>query len=37
MADAGIFSLDYGKFITTGEGGLILTNNKKINKYCRVP
>ena len=35
MADAGIFSLDYGKFITTGEGGLILTNNKKINKYCR--
>ena len=35
MADAGNFSLDYGKFITTGEGGLILTNNKKINKYCK--
>ena len=35
MAEAGIFSLDYGKFITTGEGGLILTNDKKIIKYCR--
>ncbi len=30
IGDAGIFSFDYGKNITTGEGGAILTNNKKI-------
>ena len=27
--NVGVFSLDFGKIITTGEGGLILTNEKK--------
>ena len=31
----GIFSLDFGKIITTGEGGLILTNDRKIFDYCK--
>lgn len=35
IGDIGIFSLDFGKFITTGEGGLILTNNKNYFKYCK--
>jgi len=35
IGNAGVFSFDFGKTITTGEGGLILTNNKKIIKYCR--
>ncbi len=30
LGDAGIISLDFGKVITTGEGGIILTNSKKI-------
>ena len=30
IGDAGILSFDYGKNITTGEGGAILTNNKSI-------
>ena len=30
-----MFSFDFGKIITTGEGGLILTNNKKIFNFCR--
>ena len=29
LSDIGIFSFDFGKTITTGEGGCILTNNKK--------
>ena len=33
MGDAGIFSLDFAKTITTGEGGLIVTNDKKINDF----
>ena len=33
--DVEIFSLDFAKTITCGEGGLILTNNSKIAKYCR--
>ena len=35
LGDIGIFSLDFGKFITTGEGGLILTNNRNYFKYCK--
>ena len=35
LGDVGVLSLDFGKFITSGEGGIILTNNKKIEKYCR--
>ena len=35
LGDIGVFSLDFGKFITTGEGGLLLTNNKKYHKYMK--
>jgi len=35
ICDIGILSLDYGKFITSGEGGVILTNNKKYYKFCK--
>jgi len=35
IGDVGVFSFDFGKIITTGEGGLILTNNKKIFDYCK--
>ena len=35
FGDIGIFSFDFGKNITTGEGGAILTNNKKLFKYCK--
>ncbi len=34
FGDVGIMSFDFGKNITTGEGGCILTNNKKIYEYC---
>ena len=34
-ADVGIFSLDFAKTITTGEGGLIVSNNKNIMNFCR--
>ena len=29
LGDAGILSFDQGKMIATGEGGMILTNNKR--------
>jgi 8-amino-3,8-dideoxy-alpha-D-manno-octulosonate transaminase len=35
IGDIGILSLDFGKTITTGEGGLILTNNSKYFNYCK--
>ena len=35
LGDIGVFSLDFGKFITTGEGGTLLTNNKKYYKFMR--
>ena len=35
LGDIGIFSLDFDKFITTGEGGLILTDSAKHNKFIR--
>ena len=28
LGDVGVFSLDFGKIITTGEGGLIVSNKK---------
>ena len=28
IGDIGVFSFDHGKIITTGEGGMILTNKK---------
>ena len=34
FGNVGIMSFDFGKNITTGEGGCILTNDKKIYKYC---
>jgi len=33
--DVGVFSFDFGKIITTGEGGMVVTNNDKIAKYMR--
>ena len=35
LGDIGVFSLDFGKFITTGEGGLLLTDNKKYHKFMK--
>lgn len=35
LGDVGIMSLDFGKIITCGEGGVIHTNSKKIDKFCR--
>ena len=35
IAEVGVFSFDFGKMITTGEGGLLLTNNQKVYKYAR--
>ena len=35
LSDVGVVSFDFGKTITTGEGGMIITNNKKIYNYCR--
>lgn len=35
FGDVGVMSFDFGKTITTGEGGAIITNNKKIIKYCK--
>lgn len=35
LADAGIFSLDFAKTITTGEGGMIVSDDAGIHKYCR--
>ena len=32
MADIGGFSLNFHKHINTGEGGIIVTNNKKFAK-----
>tara|TARA_Y100000590_G_scaffold432312_1_gene548200 strand:- start:7176 stop:8309 length:1134 start_codon:yes stop_codon:yes gene_type:complete len=35
LGDIGVFSFDHGKILTTGEGGLILTNNSRLDKYSR--
>ena len=35
IGDIGIFSFDYGKMITTGEGGMVLTNKRNLDKFCR--
>tara|TARA_Y100000588_G_scaffold390539_1_gene496331 strand:- start:46 stop:1194 length:1149 start_codon:yes stop_codon:yes gene_type:complete len=34
IGKVGTFSFDYGKTITTGEGGMIITNNKNIYKLA---
>ena len=35
IGDIGVLSLDFGKTITTGEGGMILTNNRRYYNYCK--
>ena len=35
LAEAAIFSLDFAKTITCGEGGLITTNNENLWRYCK--
>ncbi len=35
VGDIGVMSFDFAKIITTGEGGAILTNKKKLYKFCR--
>jgi 8-amino-3,8-dideoxy-alpha-D-manno-octulosonate transaminase len=35
LGDAGVFSLDFAKTITTGEGGLVITNNPSYYKYAK--
>ena len=35
LGHVGILSLDFGKIITAGEGGVILSNSKRIEKFCR--
>ncbi len=35
LGDVGAFSFDHGKTLTTGEGGVVLTNNKKISDFVR--
>ena len=34
LGDVGVFSFDFGETITTGEGGMIVTNKKKYYEYC---
>ncbi len=34
LGDVGVFSFDFGKTITTGEGGMIVTNKKKYFDFC---
>jgi 8-amino-3,8-dideoxy-alpha-D-manno-octulosonate transaminase len=35
LGDAGVFSLDFAKTITTGEGGLVITNNSYYYKIAK--
>lgn len=35
IGDVGIFSFDFGKTITTGEGGMVVTNNKEIYELAK--
>jgi 8-amino-3,8-dideoxy-alpha-D-manno-octulosonate transaminase len=35
LGDAAIFSFDYGKMITTGEGGMVVTNSREIYQKVR--
>jgi len=36
IGDIGVYSFYPSKIITTGEGGMIVTNNKKLAKKCRL-
>ena len=35
LSQASVFSLDFAKTITAGEGGLITTDDPEIYKYCK--
>ncbi len=35
IGDVGVLSLDFGKIITTGEGGIIFSQKRSIDKFCR--
>ena len=35
LGKVGVISFDFGKIITTGEGGAIITNNKKIFEFAK--
>jgi 8-amino-3,8-dideoxy-alpha-D-manno-octulosonate transaminase len=35
LGDAGVFSFDFGKMLTTGEGGMLLTNDAEIDTLGR--
>ena len=35
IGDSGFFSLDFGKIITSGEGGFVVTNNKKHSEMIK--
>ena len=35
IGDVGALSFDFGKVITTGEGGMVITNKKSLDKYSR--
>jgi len=35
LGDVGVLSFDQGKMIATGEGGMVLTNDSRTNKYVR--
>ena len=35
FGDYGVFSFDFGKNITTGEGGMIITDNKNLDRIAR--
>lgn len=35
IGDIGVFSLDFGKTITCGEGGIICTDKKTLYEFCR--
>jgi 8-amino-3,8-dideoxy-alpha-D-manno-octulosonate transaminase len=34
LSDVGVFSLDFGKTITTGEGGMVISNNEDLISKC---
>jgi 8-amino-3,8-dideoxy-alpha-D-manno-octulosonate transaminase len=36
LGDIGVYSLDAGKVIQSGEGGMIVTNNKELYERCRM-
>lgn len=35
LGDIGVMSFDFAKIVTSGEGGAILTNKKKLYKFCK--